>query len=613
LMRGVAAIAVVGLTGGSIVQRQSLEEELAARRCAELGAVDETWSETRRAAVETAIVGSGLAYAPSTWTRVAARLDRFADELADEREAACDAHRRGAVSDTLYDLRLACLDRRARDLEAAVDHLASADEEAIQGAIKVAAELPGFAACASTERLLDRLPPPESAATEAAVTALRDQLRAVRVQVLGGVEAAAKAAIAPLVDRARDLNYAPALAEALTLQGWILERNGEFEEALTPLMEALWVAEACGHDRTAADAALHLTFVEGYRLARFDAADRWSHLTQAILTRSGGAADLEPRLELIHGALALRRGDLQGALDRFQRGADAARRLQGPDSVHLGSALANVGMIHAMRGEFDAGLATLREALAHSERIYGPEHPEVALLLGNIASAHLQAGKHAEALELFADALDRHRAIHHDDHIEISRALHNMASANAALGNFERARELDEEALAIRLRTLGREHPDTAVVYVNLAAIYRYLGRPDVGLTRAREALDILSTTFGEDHRDYVIGLVESSANLEAAGDVDAAIAEASRAIELYEAMPSPPPEQLAHARSTLAFALWSKGGEGPRALVLGRQAYADFSSQGVLDRPEGRAIRDWLEAHDPDFAADERDAPDAP
>ncbi|MEZ4379710.1 MAG: serine/threonine-protein kinase [Nannocystaceae bacterium] len=602
LLAGVTGLALLGLVGGGIYQRQSLEEELAARRCDELGAVDETWSEARRAAVEAALLGSDLPYAASTWTRVASRLDRYADELAAARRGACDDHRRGAVSDTLYDLRLACLDRRARDLEAAVDHLASADAEALPGAIKVAAELPELTACASTKRLLDRIPPPDDAATAAAVAELRDDLRAVRVMVLGGVEAAAKEAIAPIVRRAREVAYAPTLAEALTLDGWIRERNGEFDDAVAPLMEGLWTAEACGHDRVAADAALHLTLVEGYRLARFDAADRWTQLADAILTRSGGPGDLEPRREQTSGALALRRGDLDGALGHFERSADAARRRQGPDSVTLGSALSNIGMVQAIRGDFEAALPVLQEARAHSERIFGPDHPEVALLLGNIASAHLQAGKHREALALFTEALRLHRSLHHEGHIEISRALHNMASVNAALGDFAAARDLDEEALAIRLRSLGREHPDTALVYVNLAAIYRYLGDPEVGLARAREALDILEATLGADHRDYVVGLVESSANLEAMGAFDAAIDEASRAIRLYEAQPSPPPDQLAHARLTLAFALWQAGRERPRALALGRQAYVELAGQNLLDHPEGRSLRVWLEEHDPEF-----------
>ncbi len=597
-----ALVTIAGLAGANVYQRQHHDEEAAARRCAELGETDPAWAGERRDAAKAAILGSNVPYATTTWDRVAERLDHYAGELGAQRSEACTEHDRGGSSDTLYDLRLACLDRHARDLRAATELLQAADDAAVERAVKIASELRPLDDCASTESLVSGIAAPDDPTLAAAVEDHRDELRRALVTFLAGRQDEALAAVDTLVARAIELDYTPLVAESHALRGRILERTGDYEASRDALMAALWAAEASRYDDIALEASVGLLLVEGYHLAKIEAADRWDKLLTAITRRSGGPGAQASRIETVRGALAIRSGSIDAGLESFERAKAAALRVDGPKSIDLVTAVANIGMARSILDEHDAALRALAEANEIAESIFGKGHPEVVRVTANLAAANLAAGRVEAAIVLFEEALELNRRNLQPNHPDVARSLQNLATAHVSLGRFPAARQLYEEALARRTQALGEDHPDTAVILLNLSSVHRYLGEPATAQAYAERAIRVLTASVGEDHRNYAIGLVERAANHQALGDTAAAIADAEAAIARYESVESPPRAQLGHAQSILAIELSADPGATSRSSELARAAFVNLREARALDQPEGRQLLAWLRDKDPEF-----------
>ncbi|HZS37295.1 MAG TPA: serine/threonine-protein kinase, partial [Polyangia bacterium] len=218
------------------------------------------WDAGRRAASERAFVATGLPFAGETFVKVAASLDHYTGEWTAMHEEACRATRvEGRQSDSLLDLRMACLERRRATLSALTDEWSrGVDAEALANAIHAASALPPVDECADARALTERVPAPRDAAALAAIDAARAHLD--RARALGDArrlrEARAQAEQARA--EAEATGFLPVRAEAALLLGRLIH---EFAEpgAVAPLQDAARLAEQARDDRLAADAMIELT------------------------------------------------------------------------------------------------------------------------------------------------------------------------------------------------------------------------------------------------------------------------------------------------------------------------------------------------------------------
>src|SRR5690606_33288613 len=95
----------------------------------------EVWGPDHRAEVRRAMLATGLPYAEDRWHEVEGRLDAYAREWSEGHHRACDE------GDAAMDGRMACLERRRRELGSLVDVLAAADAGVVQQALGAVSQL----------------------------------------------------------------------------------------------------------------------------------------------------------------------------------------------------------------------------------------------------------------------------------------------------------------------------------------------------------------------------------------------------------------------------------------------------------------------------------------
>ncbi|HEY8925603.1 MAG TPA: tetratricopeptide repeat protein, partial [Polyangia bacterium] len=402
--------------------------------------------------VRTSFAATGLSYAPETWSRTAAILDRYATRWLGAHRDACEArHVRAEQSAETFELRMTCLDERLTGLRAVVDVLSAADRETVARAVDAASALPTLERCADVKLLREPVEPPRDTATRARVEAIREQIAVVEALHLTGKHRQALDLGRKAIAAARATQYRPLVAEVL-VRTWAFEDAAAFpQETVADLQEGLWTALSSRRDDIAARGAALLAGVEGYTLARRDEGERWAALGDAILDRLGpGHDDVRAWLFQTRSAMAVQAGDLDAGLRYAQRALALKERVLPPGSPDLAESLLSVAEALFVRGDVEAALAMNLRAKEIYVGAYGDGSPWLAKSLSNRGEYLIAAGKPAEAIPLFLDALGRWEPQLGPDHAYLAYPLTGLGVASSKLGRFSEAVPPLERALRIR-------------------------------------------------------------------------------------------------------------------------------------------------------------------
>jgi len=259
------------------------------------------------------------------------------------------------------------------------------------------------------------------------------------------------------------------------------------------------------------------------RLGDHTGATRWTGLALAV-ARSRGERQAELRALNYHGAIALRRGDVDEAEQHVGEALELARALQ--DHAAQARCLNNLGIIASLRGDADAALGSYQLALA--------AYQQAGLVRGmaethhNIAISWRERRDHGRALEA-ADQAVRLAGLVRDDSL-LGLALMGRAEIHLLMSDDDLAGvELERAAEAYRRVDFEAGLPE---VWRLQAAVARVRGDLPEALRLLRQAAE-LATTQGSAE---ALAAVERDlgAALYADGDLAEAQAARQRALALY-------------------------------------------------------------------------------
>lgn len=517
--RALAGVAALGLFAGAAWAGQRLDEGRREAACLGLAdAADAVWNDAARDRLQLVLRAVAPAHAEATAARLVPQLDAWATRWRRVRVGTCLLSAvRGAWDPDLRARADECLDERLARFSALVAALARADAAAAHQAVSAAARLAPPDACGDPTYLPRRpaLPP----AGRADVQEVRQALsHAAGLELTGQYAAGLAAAEAALV-RAQALGWAPLVAEARALTGWLRHRTGADADAAALLSEAYVEAGTHGAVELAADVATKQVFVAA-RLARHGEAQVWARAAAVELAALG---------------------------DRGEGLRSAALK------THLASALASAG-------DFAGARALHEQALATRERLLGPAHPEVAVSLNNLANVAEAVGARDEARALLTRVLELDARVHGEDHPELAQPLNNLALVYADQNDLEGARSLHARALALQERTLGPDHPELAVSLANLAGVLLGLGEPAEARVLAERALAIEERAYGPDHPAVAGSLTNLGNILATLGEHAAAEAAHARGLQIFERALGPDHPDLAPALYGLGELHWLQG-----------------------------------------------------
>ena len=575
--RRVGAVVVGGLLAASVAGFVLAGPRETPRCGGAEAALAGVWDPPQRARVATALALAGPAFASELWPRVAASLGSYAEGWKAVHRDACMSHQRGEQSAALLDLRMACLEQRRAALTEAVAVLTESDAAAM-GALRVAQTLPTLARCSEASALATGVAPPEDPATAAGVAALRQALaRAESLAQAGRVEEALTLAAAQ-VRVAEAGRHAPALVEALLVEGRLrvgrLPEDGARTDAL--LVRTRLTALAARMDEEAAEAsALRVYVLGGAPEGPPEAA-----LARALVARLPGPERVLGLLENNIGAAHLARGEVGQARASFAT-ALAIRERAPERAIDLAYTLANLALVEDDAGRRELHLARALGLLAAE---LGPAHPETLEVQMSAARYVLDPQRAAALLGPGCAALARFAS---DRPGLMARCLTDLGDHQEEAGEVEAARATWLAAGA----ELERAEPGELSSFD--AAMIR--GRAAVaagGSLPAVAELEAVIATLTEkwwQRRDRADLEGVQAQNLRALGRVEPAIAALRAAIADYAATNAETrdalgPRRLAQAQLELATLELARAELGSAAALLA-------------------AAEDWYAAAGPGFA----------
>ena len=635
------AVAAISTAAALVVAARA---ELGPRRaCAAVGsAADGIWNESTQSAVKRAFLSTNRAYAADAFRTTDLAMTAYANEWRAQRTENCEATRsRAEQSEELFDLRVGCLDQKMAEVSALVHALSSADALTVDHAVEAVSSLSPLAACKDTAALRARVRLPGDAAAKAKVASLGVSLEEARALGASGRYTDAHARVTDMMPSVRDVSYAPLTAEALLLDGDVLERGGYYKQAATTLRAAAWTAIAARDDATATAAMVRLIDVTGYRLASNDEANLWDHTAEAELLARGNPVAGRIALEESRGSLARAQGHYEDARRHLQSALDMQRQLGKKDDPDVASILADLGYTLRLFGDREGSRVALVECVDIRTRVFGAAHPLVASAKSLLGAVYTSQDRLEDAMAVLLEAMQVQEATLGRDHVETGYTLNRVGDVQLSRGDFALARDTHVRVLDLGVKALGPAHPEVGLAHMNLAIDLEELGDLDGAERQVVEskrileaalgpnypylasvltvegairrdqhrfaeakvihvqALALAEKTLGPKHVELSFELVNLGMDLIALHANAEAVTHLERALALTD-MGAALSADVAEVKFALAQALWSDAPSRSRARQLAQEAKALYRYDSMRDVGERARIDAWLAAHSP-------------
>lgn len=175
LRRRAAAAAVfttLAASGFALYTLQRGEARLCSGTAEKLAGI---WDADRKETIQRAFLASGRPYAADAWAEVERSLDAYTTAWAAMRTEVCESTRQGEQSPELLDLRMGCLDRRLREVQAMTTLFAAGDPAVIERAPQASRGLTSLAECADPAALAAPVRPPAGEAARRTLDGLNSR------------------------------------------------------------------------------------------------------------------------------------------------------------------------------------------------------------------------------------------------------------------------------------------------------------------------------------------------------------------------------------------------------------------------------------------------------
>lgn len=553
------------------------------------------WDPAMAARLEQAFRATGASFAPETATKVHAALDQRAAGWIGMHREACRATRvSGEQSEELLDLRMTCLGRRRDELRALVAQLVDKpDGVRVAAAVAAVEHLPPIGACADREALAAVVPLPADQAQRAAIGLTRGELAEVRALLATGQWPRARRQVEAAQQRARELAYAPLVAEAGLLRG-LVERNvGNFPAAEAALSETVQAAARAHLDDVSTEAWAELAWVVGYEEERPVEGLALANAAEAVALRADATGHELAEVAHARALIWSVKGDPEAALREAERALAALRAMPAPDDLEISDVLNTIGLVRSAQGDYTRAEQVHRQVLEIRRAALGAGHPKVADSIDNLGVVRYHQGALAEARRSYEEALAMRVAALGPEARDVGTSHNNLGGLLMETGDPEGAAAHLTAALRIYEAALGPTHGDLAIPLSNLGELATRRGAFAEAIGYCARALAIDEASAPEDPKLAYDLVCVGEAELGRAAPA-AAVKVLERALALRADVAGDAGE-LARTQFALARALWQTGSHA-RAKALAVQARDGFAAAGDNWAERRAAAATWID-----------------
>jgi tetratricopeptide (TPR) repeat protein len=514
------------------------------------------WNDRARTELRAHVLATGGSHAGEVAARTLDALSRYADAWKNARTATCRAtHDQHVQSEPLLDVRMACLDDRARDF-AALLAATGAQPSTLDAAVAVARLAPPQPC--QTVRFdgdLDALPAAQQKhvqSVRATISQARAQLalaqypRTVELTTRARAEAEAHGLTVLRVDAA--LEEAAALRklaqhdklEALLKESRILAARLGDPVRIGQLIDRLVDLHL---QRGAVDTAQLL--LEEYRLQN---------------TVAGEPPHLVYGYQYMAGRVYQQRGDYQKSYAAYQEALELGRARFSHDVGRLAITMEGCGIAAQYLGRLDESRKLLEEAVARGMEAYGEHHPIPSLTRLNLGIVYKQQGQYDLAEKTYLAALRVFEVAHPGAHPDTAALLNNLCSLALERGQLDRAMPYCERAAAMRSELFGADSPTLVYTYVNMGLIRLGQRRPEEAQAFLQRSIDVTRSKLGEDHPKRALAEIGLGELAILRGQFEDALAHFEQAARVTLAASGAEHPVMAQAHAGAAYALASLG-----------------------------------------------------
>ena len=494
LARGVVAIGLAAIASIWLSSREVVEACPSAR-----DRIAGIWDAPARKQVRAAFLATGAARAADVFARVERSLDARLSDWVDAHREACRATRvRGEQSEALLDLRMQCLERSRRKIQALPE--VWREGVVLDEAVRAALTVGDVEGCSDAEALTTPIARPSQPEAVRRLQALERLLDRVDTVWRAGKREAALKDAREAVAQARRLGYPPVLAEALHRNGQVEADFGSEAAGIGLLHQAFEAANQAHDDPRAATVMRLLLFYSVWSAKRLGDADLLWKMAEAAVARVPHRDDLAAELLATQGSVLSEQGKHAEAADHLRRAIALRRKQLGDDDFPVTPWVYNLAAVLADMGQTDEALALNARARAAWEHTLGAEHPFVAEALSNLSLLLIDKGDPDAAAVSSERALAIRSQLFPADHPVVAKALYNLGQVRRSQERDEEARTLNERAARIREKALGPEHPLLATTLNQLADLAIRRGDAASARRYMDRALPIKIKTYGEAH-----------------------------------------------------------------------------------------------------------------
>lgn len=436
----------------------------------------EVWNDARRSNVA-GILGGDRAAA------VVAGLDRYTQDWVESGRQACEAKRDGALTASLHEASVTCLEDRRQALGRYLTLVEGGDDRTLGSAAVAATKLPSVADCRDTKALEAGLSADADPALRQTAEALRRRAMLAAVSHHSGRIDAALAELDAVSTEAAATDYAPIIAETSLASGRLAMDRQDWSQAYADLVEASSRALASGRDRIAAEAEARLIFVEPQLEDDPLRALEHERLASALIQRAGEPAWLRALLQNNVGVVHAYMGEREVAAEHFRRALDLSATAQRVDALDRASYAFNLAQLTA---DPDARDALFERTANEVEAALGRSHYQ---WLDHVVTWARYTADPGAALQRLQPVCPQLVGRAHDDPMRAYQCFARQAALHDALGQPNEA--LGAARQAAEALSGVEDQPTAAFGLKAQAYVALFAGDPEAAIERAREATEI--------------------------------------------------------------------------------------------------------------------------
>lgn len=510
-----AGVGAVGLTVGVVLAIIGLTRPPPEDPCLALGdEVEKYWNDARQAEVEAAFNRSSKPYAGDAARRVIETLNRWSSKWSDSKIEICHATQSGGQSYTLLDVRVNCLDQRAREVTAMVNVFAEADDEIVERSVQAAHNLADPSSCMT---VLDTgefggrdLPEP-----------VLEQIKAMEADL----------------DRAQALASLEKYDESLPLQVRVVAQAREFPHpwpwTLTRALYELSLSQCETKDFAGTETSLREVI---HRAAEVKdpvrEAESWSRLilcaannnhvelgrawtlgAEAALLRAGGDRREQINFEYARATLAAADGKLDEALTHYRTAFALARTNYGDDHPATIRVMVMTAVVLARDEHQDEAEELFLKTVARTEEVYGATHPRLAAIYFNLGLFYHKNRRFEQAESALQASLKIHEQIGGSNSTIFGKSLHALGKVARDLEQLDEALTTLERAAEIFIKSHGENSAEVAAAFSDIGLTQHMLRRYDDARASYDRAQAIYNHIHPAGHR-HLGGLMERRCEL---------------------------------------------------------------------------------------------------